>query len=103
MIPARLLPQRITYRPATGQGSFGKSFGPQSDPVPARVQGQRKIVTTAAGDQIVSTAKVFLQPAAHPAVDDEVTLPGGDVVTVVSRSDHVGRSTVDLVTIDVAP
>lgn len=103
MIPARVLPQRITYRVALGQNSFGTSYGPASDPIPARVEGQRKIVVTAAGESVVSTAKVFLQPGDHPGIDDEVSLPNGDVVTVVGRAEHVGRTDVELVTLDVAP
>ncbi|MFW0784865.1 hypothetical protein AAFP35_10105 [Gordonia sp. CPCC 206044] len=102
MIPKRLLPQTLTYRPILGRNSLGIIYG---DPVtvPARVQFGNKVVRDGNGAEIVSSATIYLQPAETlPGLGDNVTLPDGTIRPVIATSDHVGARTVELVTLDVS-
>ncbi|MGC4960084.1 hypothetical protein [Gordonia sp. DT101] len=102
MIPTRLLPQQLTYKPYLGQGSFGAIYG---DPVtvPARVQFGNKVVRNSKGAEVVSAATIYVQPAAAmPRLGDNVTLPDGSVRPVIAVSENVGARTVELVTLDVS-
>lgn len=102
MIPKRLLPQTLTYRPLEGRGSFGPIYG---DPVtiPARVQYTSKVVRTGNGEEAVAAATIYVQPTANlPGLGDTVTLPDGSVRPVIAVSEHVGARTVEVVGLDVS-
>ncbi|ATD70355.1 hypothetical protein O4158_02610 [Gordonia amicalis] len=102
MIPKRLLPQRLTYRPIIGRGSFGPIY---DDPVtiPARVQFTAKAVRNANGEDLVAAATIYVQPGENlPDVGDIVTLPDGSVRPIIARSDQVGARAVEVVSLDVS-
>lgn len=102
MIPTRLLPQQLTYRPLAGRTSFGPVYGDLVT-VPARVQFGVKTIQSANGEEAVSSATIFVQPGANlPDIGDVVTLPDGSVRPVIARTEHVGARTVELVSLDVS-
>ncbi|WP_431840851.1 hypothetical protein [Gordonia hongkongensis] len=102
MIPTRLLPQQLTYRPMTGRTSFGPVYGDLVT-VPARVQFGTKTIQTAAGEEAVSSATIYVQPGANlPDIGAVVTLPDGSVRPVIARTEHVGARTVEVVSLDVS-
>lgn len=102
MIPKRLLPQSLTFRPLIGSGPYGDMYG---DPVtvPARVQFGNKLVRDASGSEVVSSATIYLQPAENlPTVGAVVTLPDNSVRPIIGRSDHVGSREIEMVSLDVS-
>lgn len=102
MIPKRLLPQQLTYRPLLGSGPYGDVYG---DPVtvPARIEFTNKLIRDASGAEVASAATIYLQPAeALPTVGAVVTLPGGGERSVIARADKVGAKNVELVRLDVS-
>ncbi len=102
MIPTRLLPQKLTFKPLEGHNSFGPVYGdPQT--VPARVQFGNWIVRDDKGAEVVSFATIYVQPAELlPDLGSVVTLPDGSVRPVIARSEHVGARGVEMVTLDVS-
>lgn len=99
MIPTRLLPQAITWETAT-VGPRGTTYA-NPVTVPARVQFANTLVRDAAGAEVISSARVYLQPAAGPKIGDRVTLPNGVQRLVIARAENVGARRVELVTVDV--
>lgn len=102
MIPKRLLPEQLTYRPLIGSGPYGDVYG---DPVTvaARVEYENKLIRDSTGNQVVAAATIWLQPAEGlPTVGAVVTLPDGSVRPVIARADQVGARNVELVRLDVS-
>lgn len=102
MIPTRLLPQRLSFRPLIGSGPYGDVYG---DPVtkPARVEFGNKLIRDASGNEVVSAATIYLQPADDlPTVGAVVTLPDDTVRPVIARADKVGAKNVELIRLDVS-
>lgn len=102
MIPTRLLPQQLTYRPLVGSGPYGDVYG---DPVtvPARIEFTNKLIRDSSGSEVVAAASIYLQPAdGLPTVGAVVTLPDGSVRPVIARADKVGARNVEMVTLDVS-
>ena len=102
MIPTRLLPQQLTYRPLLGSGPYGDVYG---DPVTvaARIEFGNKLIRDANGNEVVSSATIYLQPAENlPTVGAVVTLPDNSVRPIIGRSDHVGSREIEMVSLDVS-
>lgn len=90
-IPTRLLPQTVTIQPYLGTGAYGDTFGPAVT-VPARVDRTRKLIESAAGQQVVSEATVIVQPGTveYP-IKSKITLPGESAArSVVSSPPKIG-------------
>lgn len=100
MIPSRLLPQTVTYTPLLGEGAYGPIYG-NPVTVPARVTFERRLVRTAAGSEVVSSATIYLQPGATPTVGDSVAMPDGTSRDVIAVATHVGARAPVLVEVDV--
>jgi hypothetical protein len=102
VIPRRLLPQTVTVKPLTGQGAYGPIYGPVVS-VRCRLDHERKLVRSATGSEVVAEATVYARP---PSVfgepGSEVTLPGGQVRTVIGVSEHVGVRDAVLVEVPLA-
>ncbi|MGV9792397.1 hypothetical protein [Gordonia sp. NPDC003422] len=102
MIPTRLLPQQLTYKPVTGYTSAGAVYGAPLT-VPARVEFVSKVVLNDIGDQVVTSATIYLQPSDDlPSLGDLVSLPDGSVRPVIAVNEHVGARTVEVVSLDVS-
>jgi hypothetical protein len=77
MIPAALLPHRITVRPYLGSGPYGDVF---ADPVTVRrafVEDRRRLVRSADGDEVISETTVRTRPGEHIPVRSLVTVWAG--------------------------
>lgn len=81
----------VTITPYAGSGAYGDIY---SDPFDATgfVDDSNKLVVNAQGEQVTSSARVFLPATvANVPLDSEVTLPaqfGGRTSRVVSVSRH---------------
>lgn len=71
--------------------------------VPARIEFENKLIRDATGNEVVSAATIWLQPAEGlPTVGAVVTLPDTSVRPVIARADQVGARNVELVRLDVS-
>ena len=103
VVPLRLLPHRIAFTPRTGVGAYGPVYGPQVAGVPARVEPGVKLVRDEKGVEVVSSGRIFFQPAKAPQVGALVTLPSGEDREVLVREEHSGRvAAIALVTVHYA-
>lgn len=100
MIPARLLPQQITYTPYLGEGAYGPVYGAPVT-VRARVNYERRLVRNSTGIEVTSSATVYLQPGATLTTGDTVTMPDGTSRQVIAVAQHVGQRDVEVVEVDV--
>jgi len=55
---------RIALEPYEGAGGNGPIYGAEVEDLPCRFEGRRRIVNTADGSEVVSSATVFLRPDA---------------------------------------
>lgn len=104
MIPKRLLPQQVTYRPFLGAGPEGDVYG---DPVtaPARVEHKNKLIRDRERQEVVSAATVYMRPdlAIPPGLGSQITLPGDPMThIVIAASITVGARAPELLTVEVS-
>lgn len=103
VVPLRLLPHRIAFTPRTGVGAYGPVYGTKVTGVPARVEPGVKLIRDTEGVEVVSSGRIFFQPANSPQVGALVTLPSGEDREVLAREEHSGRSlAIALVTVHYA-
>lgn len=70
-----LLPQTAEVRLYRGEGAYGPDFA-EPFTAPCRVQGGNELVRNADGDEVVSTALVFLKPDTEVTPESRITLDG---------------------------
>lgn len=72
MIPTALLPHTVQIRPAAGMTGTGTPLLGDAVTVRARVDGTRRMVRTATGQDVIGDAMAFVRP--NVAVDTEASL-----------------------------
>lgn len=94
-IPPRLLIHEATIEPLTGEGPFGRTFGPAT-PVACRRQDGRRLVRDANGDEVVSSTTLRMAPTEVCPAGSQVTLDDGTVTTAIAAARRLGgRGPVD--------
>lgn len=90
---ADLLAHTITVTPHQGQGSYGPVYGPEQTLSPETGTGvlvdeETRLVRAPDGTEAVSSTTIIARVAQADAltVGTRVTLPSGDVTTVLTRS-----------------
>ncbi len=75
-LPKRMLPHGglVAYRPKLGESAYGPKHGDEVVPKRAAIDDKQKLIRTADGRQVMSSARV--------ALDREHLLPLGSIVTV---------------------
>mgnify|MGYP003582537396 CR=1 FL=1 len=81
-LPARMLPHRgkVAYEAKLGEGTYGPRFAEQITPERAALDEKQKLVRTADGQQVMSSARIALDP--------EHSMPLGSRVTLHPGTDH---------------
>ena len=75
----------ITVQTRTGSGSYGDIY---ADPVDLLCFVEEKLVRSPAGNEVFSETRIYA-PAGAPLTDGSlVTLPSGDVATVITTAVH---------------
>lgn len=75
-VPTSLLRQRITVEPFQGISGYGEPvYGTKVDDVPARVDGQRRVVRKADGTDLVASATILVRPDLNIPEQSRVTVP----------------------------
>ena len=74
---AGLLNQLVTVAPHTGNDAKGRPVYGTAVQYAARVQAKPKIVLNRDGQNILSSARVYIDPSAVIAIDSQITLPDG--------------------------
>lgn len=74
-IPGFLLRDTIAVEPYAGQTGAGESFGAATD-LKARVEPNRRLVTTLDGEEVVSEAKAWVKPGQTIPPRSRVTWKG---------------------------
>jgi hypothetical protein len=72
-LPSVLLPHSITVRHYQGTGPYGEVFG---DPIvhQAFVEGRRRLVVSASGEEVISETTVYTGPDTIVPVGSQVTV-----------------------------
>lgn len=75
----------------TGEGRYGPTFAAAQPDVPCRVERNNELVRDRAGDEVLSTAQLFVQPDVTVTPESRVTLDDGTVTTAIAVATHDGR------------
>lgn len=84
VLGARWRTHTISVEPYLGSGAYGAVYGPPVS-VQCRVQDEVRLVRSASGDEVVSSATVFCDPDVVITPESRVTV-NGRVTTVLSVS-----------------
>ena len=77
------LNQTVTITPYSSMTSEGdRSYGAAVS-YPARIENVTKLIRNQSGEQVVSTAQVFMQPSAVVTYYDRITLPDGTTPVIL--------------------
>lgn len=90
-----LLTDTATWRPLTGRDDFGAPTYGSPTEFRARLVRKHRLVRDTQGDEVVSTAQLWLQGAPAIAPDDRVTLSDSSaplIVAVERFQDETGPS-----------
>lgn len=88
MIPARLLPHIVQYAPLLGYGAGGPVWDTPR-PLRCRIENGNRITRDDNAVEVVSTTRLYCQPADDLNVDGKITI-GGSARTVVSIETNSG-------------
>ncbi len=95
-----LLQQTVAIEPWSGNNAYGEArYGPGAS-YPARVQEKVKMIRNAKGQEVVSTAQVYLDGVVPVTVKDRITLPNGTqplIQAITSSPDETGSNYVKVV------
>lgn len=87
--PRSLLRERITIEPFEGESAYGPRYGDPVVDVPARVEGKRRTVSVAGGDDVISSASATIRPDLTVLPESRVT-HGARVYRVLDVLDGEG-------------
>lgn len=88
LLPPRYMPHggQVRYQSKHGESTYGPLFAPPVTPERAAVDEKQKLVRTADGSMVMSSARIVLDP--------EHDLPVGSLVTLHPDSEHERQTTV---------
>lgn len=81
-VPTSLLRERITIEAFEGESAYGPVYGAPVTGVPARFDGQRRVVRKADGTDLVASGTVIVRPDVTITTQSRVTI-GADTYEVV--------------------
>jgi len=76
--------QTVTIEPYYGQNQYAEPIYGLPIEYPAFVQRKTKLVRSAAGKEVVSTAQVYLNGTVNIDIQDRITLPDGSQPAILS-------------------
>ncbi|MER5413912.1 hypothetical protein [Streptomyces virginiae] len=86
-VPPSLLRHRVRIEPYLGDGAYGPAYGAAAEH-PALVSTTVRMVRSADGRAVTSTAQIIAAPGLDCPPGSRVTLPGGRVTTVIVSTGH---------------
>ncbi|MFF9199961.1 hypothetical protein ACF09L_32620 [Streptomyces sp. NPDC014779] len=82
LIPRFLMRHQVSIEPYLGDSSKGPAYGPAA-PVQCFLDAQVRMVRSPAGEQVTSSSTVYADPGTDAPPSSRVTLPDGQVTTVI--------------------
>ncbi|MEE1814211.1 hypothetical protein PUR59_04145 [Streptomyces sp. SP18ES09] len=82
LIPRFLMRHRVGIEPYLGSTSKGRAYGP-STTIRCFIDEQTRMVRSPAGEQVTSSSTVYADPDITVPEGSRVTLPDGQITTVI--------------------
>ncbi|MFE6103186.1 hypothetical protein ACFVQ4_24960 [Streptomyces laurentii] len=89
LIPRFLMRHHVSIEPYLGNGSKGPAYGPAAR-VRCFLDEQTRMVRSPAGEQVTSSSTVYADPGTAGPTGSRVTLPDGQLTTVIWCKDRDG-------------